>query len=124
MFPNLNGRLVVERMFARESAILDGLLNSLSTPVPVIQLHLAELAARWIIPCKKSMIYTFANLLLTWLKFLLMIDKYSCEFALQELAFRDFLTSHGVDQSAFNSPTFNCNSIKLDLVKFRIFNGD
>ena len=72
MDANLIGRSVAERMFVRESTVLDGLLNITSTPVRVIERHLAELAARWI-TLQENTIHMFASLLQNCLKFLLMM---------------------------------------------------
>ena len=126
MDSNLVGRSVAERMFTRESTILNGLLNKLSTPAPVIQRHLVELSARWITLQEKHDLYVceFVTDMLEISANDALIDKYSCEFVRLELACHDFQALHSVDQSAANSPTSACNSIKLERVKFRTFDGD
>ena len=127
MDANLIGRSVAERMFVRESTVLDGLLNITSTPVRVIERHLAELAARWITLQEKhdSYVCEFVTELLEISANDALIDKYSCEFVRLELECIDFLTSHSTDTSAAAiSPAPTCNSIKLERVKFRTFDGD
>ena len=130
MNEKLLNRTVAERMFARQSSLIEKLLADTSlSSVRIVERQLAELASRWIILQEKSDSYTveFCEDAVEISAISASMEKYLAEYIRLEVACDKFILSHSVAQSVTTNaaPTaLTSNAIKLERVKFRMFDGD
>ena len=119
-------RSISERMFTREVGVVGDLLSDSSTSIRVIERHLVELTDCWRTLQKNHDAYVVefiaepvgisANDAL--------IEKYLFEFIRLEAACDKFISTNTNTEPAVNTATPISNSIKLERVKFRTFDGD
>ena len=116
-------RSVSERMFARQSMTVEKLLANASTSARVIERHLAALTTKWNVLQEKhdSYVVEFVTDTVELSANDALIDKYLSEFIRLEAACDTFTSLPVLSQPA--PPTID-NSIKLEKVKFRTFDGN
>ena len=129
MTDQLLARTISERMFTRQLHIIEKLLENPATSMRIIERQLTMLSTRWtalqeshdmyVIQCVSDPIEVSANDSY--------IDKYCTEFVRLEVACDSFISTRTVDNPSTQptvTPVSENNSIKLERVRFRIFDGD
>ena len=132
MNEKLLNRTVAERMFSRQSSLIEKLLADASlSSVQIVERQLAELASRWIVLQEKSDSYTveFCDDAVEISAISASMEKYLAEYIRLEVACDKFILSHSVAQSvttnaAHTGTALTSNAIKLERVKFRMFDGN
>ena len=127
MDSELLARSVSERMFARHCGIVNELLEKPSISNRMIERALAELTTRWTVLQEHHDSYVCKSAVTNSVKISAheaLIDKYKFEFVRLELAIDDFITAQHFKTPTASSAVSNNNSIKLERVKFRVFDGD
>ena len=123
-------RSVAERMFSREAATLEKLTQTETTSTHIIKHHFSELNKRWttlqekhdeyVIECVTDPSEITANESL--------INAYSAEFIRIEAKYDAFVVSSTTEKPTERLPAAatmtNTNTIKLERVRFRTFDGD
>ena len=122
-------RSVSERMFCRQSRITESLLSNSTTDIRIIERHLSELTNRWITLQEKHDSYVTENFTdpLEISANEALIDKYSSEYLRIEAACIKFIpapSTYQIPNDSVIAATPVTNSIKLERVKFRMFDGD
>ena len=125
MNEHLIARSVSERMFSRQFATVEKLLVNSSSSVSMIERHRAVLSARWTVLQEKHDTYVIQNIndSIEMSANDCLIDKYSSEFIRINTDCDNFISSCSADKSAACTATSITNSIKLERVKFRTFDG-
>ena len=123
-------RSVSERMFCRQSRITEQLLSISTTDVRIIKRHLSELTNRWLSLQEKHDSYVIEQFTdpIEIAANEALIDKYLSKFLRIEAACIKFIPSHvtplSVTDESVTAAIPTTNSIKLERVKFRTFDGD
>ena len=117
-------RSAAERMFTRQCRTAQMLLADSNTSIRIIERHLAELTTRWTVLQEKHDLYVaeFIHDTTESAANDALINSYLSEFLRLEAACDSFMPP--TSNTASNIPAATSNSIKLERVKFRIFDGD
>ena len=119
---------VSERMFAREAAVVEGLLANSATSIRIIERHLSDLNIRWTALQEKHDQYVIKSDFdpVEAAAKNALIEKYSSEYIRIEAACDKFICTVNPPASTYTATptTTTANSIKLERVKFRTFDGD
>ena len=129
MNEQLLARTVAERMFTRQLHIIENLLENSVLPLRVIERQLATLCTRWtdLQESHDAYVIQFISDSIELSVNDQLIDKYSSEFVRIEIACADFISSRSIETASMQTaatPAVETNSIKLERVKFRKFDGD
>ena len=117
-------RSAAERMFTRQCRTAQMLLADSNTSIRIIERHLAELTTRWTVLQEKHDLYVaeFIHDTTESAANDALINSYLSEFLRLEAACDSFMPP--TSNTASNIPAATSNSIKLERIKFRIFDGD
>ena len=119
-------RTVCERMFAHECSVIHKLISVSSTPSRVLERHLSDLNCRWTSLQEKHFAYVaeFVSDPVEIAANDSLFTQYSDEYIRVESACVNSISSlSATNQTSFASFAAS-NSIKLERVKFRTFDGD
>jgi hypothetical protein len=129
MNKKLLARSVSERMFARQCGIIEKLLAHSSASLRIVERALSELCTKWSTLQERHDAYACEfvgddSVEVTANEAL--IDNYSSEFVRLELACDEFHKLHSKETPATpaSTATSTQNSIKLERLRFRTFDGD
>ena len=128
MNEQLLARSISERMFTRQVHAVDDLLDDSDSSVRIIERQLATLYTRWtaLQESHDSFVIQFVSDSIELSANDSFIDKYSSEFMRLEVACDSFISSRSSNTyvQATSTKKAEPNSIKLERVKFRTFDGD
>ena len=118
-------KTAAEKMFARQCRTTEMLLANSNTSTRIIERHLAELTTRWSVLQEKHDLYVaeFVHDTAESSANDALIDSYLSEFLRIEAAC-DLFMPPASSTASNDMPAATSNSIKLERIKFRIFDGD
>ena len=128
MNEQLLARSISERMFTRQIHAIDNLLANSTSTVRIIERQLSTLCTRWtnLQESHDAYVVQFVSDSIELSANDSFIDKYFTEFMRIEVACDGFVSSHSDKSPAIQPAPLGVepNSIKLERVKFRTFDGD
>ena len=126
MNDRLLARTVSERMFAHECSVINKLISVSSTPSCVFERHLSDLNCRWTSLQEKHFEYVaeFVSDPVEIAANDSLITQYSDEYIWVVSECVNSISSQCVTSQTCSASSVTSNSIKLERVKFRTFDGD